>query len=331
MVAITGIKLATDTVAAIYRVHAEARDDRERAYLGASIIGDACERKLWYDFHWAADPEDFGGKLLRLFDTGHREEARMIEDLRRSGVEVWDTDPDDDLPNGTARQIGVSEIAGHFRGHLDGIALGVKEAPKAPHVLECKTHSPKSFKKLLLSGVAISKPMHYAQMQIYMHLLAIKRGLYLAYGKHESEEDKCDGLYAERIDYDPLAAERLIAKAHRIITGRAPPPPLHKNPKARMAWDCGYCAKIGICHEGAWPRRNCRTCIESTPEMDGDGRWSCDFHKCDLTYDDQQRGCAGHLYRPEIVPGRQIDCDPDKRTVVYALHDGTTWIDGGER
>lgn len=323
MVAISGVKLANETVAAIYRAYKDARDEEERTYLGASVIGEECERSLWYGFRWATDPEDFDGQMLRLFDTGHREEARMIDDLRRSGVEVWDRDPDD-----PRKQLGVSEIAGHFRGHLDGVALGVKEAPTTPHVLECKTHSPKSFKKLLLSGVTISKAQHFAQMQIYMHLLGIKRGLYLAYGKHEEEDNKADGLHGERIDYDPLAAERLIAKAHRIITASRPPQKLHENPQAKMAWTCSYCDKIELCHRGKWPRRNCRTCIEATPEMNGDGRWSCAFHKRDLTRSDQQHGCCEHRYIPEIVPGQQIDCDPEKRTITYALPNGTTWIDG---
>jgi hypothetical protein len=154
------LELESLTVAAIYEAYVDSHDEIERTYLGASIIGDECERKLWYGFRWTTPPEQFDGRMLRLFQTGHREEARMIDDLRRSGVEVWETDPE------TGRQWGVEEVGGHFRGHLDGVALGVKEAPRTAHLLECKTHNAKSFAKLRAEGVRKSKPLHYAQMQV---------------------------------------------------------------------------------------------------------------------------------------------------------------------
>ena len=156
----TAIEIRSQTVEAIYAAYVAKRDEKERNYLGASIIGDPCARKLFYSFRWVSPPERFDGRMLRLFETGHREEARMIADLRMSGVEVWDVDE-----NG--EQFGFSDHGGHFRGHMDGVLMGVKEAPKTPHLFEAKTHNLKSFKKLLSEGVA-SKPLHVAQMQIYM-------------------------------------------------------------------------------------------------------------------------------------------------------------------
>jgi hypothetical protein len=35
-----------------------------------------------------------------------------------------------------------------------------------------------------------------------------------------------------------------------------------------------------------------------------------------------------HLFLPALVPGEQIDADPEAETVTYRLSDGTTWIDG---
>ena len=315
-VALFGFEMPT--VAAIYRTYEKDRKDEERTYLGASIIGEECWRQLWYGFRWANEPEEFDGRKLRLFKTGHREEIRMIADLKRAGIQVWNRDPDN-----PSRQIGVVEIGGHFRGHMDGIGLGILEAPKTPHLLEFKTHNSKSFKKLKEKGVQESKPTHYAQMQVYMHLQRLTRALYLAHHKDTDE------LYAERIVYDPVFAERLMAKAHSIVTAQEPPAKMHEDPSSRAAFACGWCAAKKQCHERAWARRNCRTCLHATPELDGDGRWTCARHKIDLTPEDQKSGCANHLYIPALVPGDLVDSDPERGTVSYDIGGGEVFVDGG--
>src|SRR5688572_4793950 len=63
-----------------------------RWHLGASIIGHECSRYLWFSFRWCARDEGEAtkrdanshanlGRKLRLFNRGHREEARFIEYL----------------------------------------------------------------------------------------------------------------------------------------------------------------------------------------------------------------------------------------------------------
>ncbi len=68
---------------------AEAYDDGHRTHLGASLIGHECSRHLWYVFRWVRH-ERFPPRMLRLFNRGHREEARFIEWLRGIGWEVSD-------------------------------------------------------------------------------------------------------------------------------------------------------------------------------------------------------------------------------------------------
>lgn len=297
------------TIGAIYAAYESRNFDVERTYLGASVIGDECEFKLFLGFRWAVEPEQFDGRKLRLFQTGHREEARMIEDLRRAGIDAYEEDPD------TMRQWAVESVGGHFRGHLDGIVTGLPEAPAARHVLECKTHNEKSFKDLVSKGVEASKPTHFAQMQVYMHLRGIQRALYLAVNKNTDE------LYAERVAYDPAKAGALMAKAERIIlTDRAP---------ARLdakAWQCGFCNAANVCRNGAFARRNCRTCLHSSPASGG--VWECEKHKTFLDKDAQRAGCGDHRYLPDLVPGEQMDVRGTR--VVYRMRDGREWIDGGE-
>ena len=93
----------TPTLDAIYAAYVAEADDGFRDHLGASIIGKDCERALWYDFRWAAR-RGFSGRMLRLFDTGKREEDRLVRDLRRTGATVLDAATRRPAVNGKSRR-----------------------------------------------------------------------------------------------------------------------------------------------------------------------------------------------------------------------------------
>ena len=158
----------TPTLDAIYAAYVAKAGDGWRDHLGASIIGKECERALWYDFRWVTR-RAFSGRILRLFETGMREEDRLVRDLRRTGATVLDSDPE------TGRQWQVTALGGHFGGSMDAVAIGLLEAPNTWHVVEFKTHNRKSFAVLAREGVLSAKPQHAAQMQVYMHLAGITR------------------------------------------------------------------------------------------------------------------------------------------------------------
>ena len=103
---------------AIFASYEADRDDGFRPHLGASQIGKSCERALWYDFRWVTR-SGFPGRILRLFETGQLEEARLVRNLRRIGATVLEVDPE------TGRQWRVEAHGGHFGGSLDGVALGL--------------------------------------------------------------------------------------------------------------------------------------------------------------------------------------------------------------
>ena len=306
------------TVEAIYRSY-EAQPRHERSYLGASTLGAECDRALWYGFRLAHDPEQFDGRKLRLFETGNLEEDRVIQDLRAAGLTVHDAD------HATGRQWSIAAIGGHFRGHLDGIVWGVLEAPKAEHVLEIKTHNEKSFRALTRDGVEKSKPGHFAQMQLYMHHRGVARALYVAVCKNTDE------IHIERVAYDMSVAARLMARIERIIRAETAPPKLHADPASKAAFSCQWCPASGVCHDGQFARRNCRTCISASAVIDASdrGAWRCELHDRDLSFADQRAGCPSHRYLPSIVSGDQIDASETDRTVTYRLASGETWIDGG--
>lgn len=296
---------------------AYVRDNRsyESGSLPASQLGDECERKLFYGFRWAVPPEAFSGRMLRLFSTGSREEARIVADLRRAGMFVQEIDPD------TASQWETRFAGGHAKGKADGTISNVPGAEKTPHVLEIKTHNDKSFKALKKDGVEKSKPAHFAQVQLYMHGLGLTRALYVAVNKNDDE------LHAERIRYDAAAALRLVAKAERIVAASDAPPKLHDDPESKAAWQCRYCPALGVCHQGEFARRNCRTCLSSSP-VDGGG-WRCERFGKSLTLDDQRAGCGAHRFLPTLVPGEQVDADIRLTRIVYRMPDGGEWLDDG--
>src|SRR4051812_24610087 len=111
------------TVGAIYATYERSAWEKGREHLGASIIGHECERYLWLTFRWAVRVQ-YAGQLLRLFETGQLEEARLVKNLRDAGVTVFEVDPD------TGRQWAIRAVDGHFGGSADGIGIGFLEAPR---------------------------------------------------------------------------------------------------------------------------------------------------------------------------------------------------------
>lgn len=297
----------TPTVEAIYAAFEASAEDGFRLHLGASLIGKECLRALWFDFRWTTRA-GFPGRILRLFETGQLEEARIVRDLRRTGATVLEVDPE------SGRQWRVEAHGGHFGGSLDGVALGLLEAPKTWHVLEFKTHSAKSFAELKRLGVAASKPRHFAQMQVYLHLTGMTRAMYVAVCKDTDE------IHVERLAVDPAVGEALLTKAGRVINSARPPERLSTDP---AWWQCRLCEHHPLCHEAGAAERNCRTCLHSTPV---EGGWHCAKWDRLLSSAEQRRGCDRHLYIPDLVPGEAVDAGDDH--VVYRMNTGATWIDG---
>ena len=267
----------------------ELQKQLPRKHLGGSEIGTSCERKLWYGFRHCGSPS-FDGRMLRLFETGQLEETRLIRNLRMSGIEVLDIDPD------TKKQFTVEECGGHFGGSLDGVGRGFPESTKW-HLLEFKTANNKSFKNLEKYGVNKSKPIYWAQMQVYMHLADLERAYFLCVNKDTDE------IYGERIKRNLEEGKELVEKARKIIFAQYPPFGVSDDPK----WfECKFCSFSDVCYKKEYPEASCRNCLHTTPEPDG--TWSCAVN--------QKTGkvCKRHLFIPDLL-GNPIDADEGK--VIY--------------
>lgn len=313
----------TDPVAAAIFAAWKRRGDAQppRTYIGASVIGKECARALWLDFRWCGSP-DFSGRMYRLFDRGQREEAAFVADLQSIGMTVYEVDPS------TGQQFSFSDLGGHLGGHCDGIATGVPQAPKAPHILEFKTHSSKSFAALKKDGVAKAKPEHMAQMQLYCHWTiqqwgdnGCDRALYVAVNKDT------DDIYTERIKYDKEMAEALIAKAKAIITAGDVPPEKIGGPDW---YACKWCHHYETCHGTNVPAPNCRNCAYASAKLDGNKRWGCDKHGVDLTAQQQAQGCDSHRFIPPLLVNFATPHDFKNGKVIYMMKDGSGTFSNGD-
>ena len=267
--------LFSPTVDLIYSTYTNSPP---RPHLGASQIGSQCERALWYSYHHCKLPA-FSGRMLRLFETGKREEERIIRELRRAGVYVCDLGND-------GNQIRFEMFGGRFAGSIDGMVVGIPEAPKTPHLLEIKTANDKSYKQMLKHGVEHSKPLHFAQMMVYMGAVGLKRALYIVVNKNTDE------IYSERIEFHKPTYDLLINKAERIVTSDAPL-------ERFESFECKWCEYQKICEWEEMPAINCRTCAH----------WG----RCET-----EEVCERHIFNPHLIHSEAVDASEEAGWILYA-------------
>jgi hypothetical protein len=286
------------TIEAIYTYYKIHAGDHRRDHLGASQIGQKCDRRLWFDFHWCSNP-NHNGRLLRLFESGNVQEPRLVKNLRDIGITVYDKDPDTDS------QIHYEMYGGHYSGSLDGVGQGFAESSKW-HVLEFKTSSLKAFNKLKKDGVKDAKFEHYCQMNQYMSWAELERAYYFCVCKDTDE------IYGERIHLDKELVKRLQDKAKRIVFADVPSTRISENEDSP---DCLFCPHVDICFGNRIPDVSCRTCAFANPEETG--IWMCTRDDTRLCNAKQREILPCHVFIPQLIPLEQTDADPDKGTITY--------------
>lgn len=255
-----------------------------RSHLGASQIGRKCAREVWLGYRWAV-VKRFKARMLRLVNRGHLEEARFLALLEMIGCQ-FHLDP-------SGEQERISDHGGHYGSALDAVIWGIPDAPGEWILGEFKTHNTKSFCKLVVDGVQVSKPEHYDQMQSCMARRGIHKCIYIAVNKND------DDIFCQLVLFDPKRAEEVSAKAADLITRRAPPPRLSDDPSH---FDCTYCDAHQRCHfpDQAQVFKNCRTCRHSLADIPS-GTWGCELHNIMLDKAKQLAGCEAWDPIPELT------------------------------
>lgn len=268
-----------------------------RNHLGISEIGEDCKRKLFYKFRWMGW-EEHSGRMRRLFARGHREEEKYINYLEGIGFKIYrfsnpilNYHPESDnlflsskfeIGDGLVedvtgfkefeerakaeglvrKQFRVSGVMGHYGGSCDGV--GISPWYPDPLILEFKTHNTKSFTHYVEKGLQLSKPKHFDQMSGYGEKMKIEYGLYFPENKND------DDIQLAPVKLDWNRAKELEKKAESIILTNQLPTRISDNP---AFFKCKYCFANGLCHQGAIPQKNCRSCKNSMPT--NNATWTC--------------------------------------------------------
>lgn len=289
-----------------------AYDGGHRTHLGASLIGRNCKRYLWYVYRWCKrQPTD--GRKQRLFNRGHREEARFIEWLEGIGFKIWfenregfwyhpESDSyglstDGNLPNGicdwiteehpnyrehVARakasglefpQYRISDVNGHFGGSLDGIAQFPPGWGIDEPVLLEFKTSGTGTKFTRLMDNKMPVEKPEHFAQTSTYGYKYKFKFVLYLCINKNDDD----LHIEIAKLDHNLGRNMILKAGQIIGSQTPPPKLSESPTFT---DCRFCDMKDICHEGASVERNCRSCANATPIENA--QWHCEIYSPEL-------------------------------------------------
>lgn len=289
--------------------------EKIRDYLGCSVIGHDCDMYLHLT-HRGLSGKSHDGRTYRLFERGRREEDLFVSELRSIGAKVWEID------NTTGTQFAVSTLNGHLGGHLDGIAT-LPENPDEAIVVEFKTHSNSSFRKLVKHGVAEANPQHFAQMQIYMALKRLPKALYLAVNKNTDE------LYAEIVDFDREKSKSLYLRAKDVVTANC----AEKCATSSDDYRCKMCASRDVC----WNTKNavlaintvpcCRNCRHCVANIGSGAQWVCEKDNKPCGADDC---CDKHQYLSAILSRdgeRLVDEGIPSKTIRLMSISGLTKID----
>lgn len=264
---------AEDVYRALEARQAE-RNDFNR-WLGASMIGHACERYVALSFR-CAFYNKFKGQTLRIFENGNQAEDRIVADLEASGkIKVAERQRQMDMPGGL----------GHAGVTLDGVV----EEDGFYLVLEMKTMNAKGWKELAAKGVREAKRQHWCQMQFGMLVTGLQGALYAAENKDTNE------LHIEYVAYDKDAAEGLASLARAVLAG-GELARVNENP---TWYECKWCSAFSICKGPDFPRAHCLTCCHSTP-VEG-GKWTCARWSAEIPKENLPQGCPEHLYVPWLI------------------------------
>lgn len=196
-----------------------ARNSRQRPrdYLGGSRVGEECARKLVFEVaHTPKDPgRDFDGRILRIFAAGHQFEELSISWLRSAGFDLRDR-------GANGEQFGFSTAGGKLRGHADGVIVaGPDVGIRWPALFEHKALGAKSWNDLVKRGLRTSKPVYFAQVQLYMAYLELEVALLAALNRDTLE------MHHEVVPLDLAAAQHFSDRAVDILraadAGEVPP------------------------------------------------------------------------------------------------------------
>ena len=177
-----------------------ATAEQPRPYLGVSIAGYECARRVQYTW-WIKS--EHPARVRAIFDRGHYFEGRVKERLKAIGFKF-----------AAEEALAFSAVGGALRGHADGIIIATPRPFTAlPAILEVKALNGKNWRSLERDGLEKTFPNYHAQVLLYQAYLDITNPALFA----AINADSCELLFflvpfnAERAQFWSDRAASIIA------------------------------------------------------------------------------------------------------------------------
>ena len=225
-----------------------ADSETKRDYLGASLLGDNCPRRIQYTLDGVA--YTVTGTQKRIFAMGHALEKVIAKWLQKAGFKLETADKYG-KPYGFEQAQGfhlnkvqMEGADGRIRGHVDGIIRKGPLKSKYPLLWECKTMKASQWKELVKQGVEISHPHYYVQVQLYMAYLNLRACLLTSLNKDSAE------LHHEIVPFNAQVASNYSDRAVEILRATEAKELKPRIAASRDYFECKMCRFYKTCWEG---------------------------------------------------------------------------------
>lgn len=212
------------------------RAEIPRDYLGGSIIGEECERRLQYGMLNAPGSNTFDPRIRRIFERGHILEDTMADWLRGAGF-VLNTEK----PGGG--QFGFEDCDGLFKGHADGIVVDGPAEFKYPALWENKVLGAKGWNALKRHGLKKQYPKYAAQLATYQAYLKLAENPALFTALNADTMD----ILVLFVPFNAALAQACIDRAARVITAMHAKELLPRASQSPDAFICKFCDFKSVC------------------------------------------------------------------------------------
>jgi hypothetical protein len=177
--------------------------DQSRGYLGASLIGDDCLRKI--QFEWMVATATFPAQVHSIFSRGHFFEGESRQLLIDAGFVF-----------APPEALGFTAVGGMIAGHADGIIINAPALTglylATPALWEHKGLNAKNYRAVERDGLAKVFPRYAAQIALYQNFLDVTNPALVTI----TCADTCERLYFT-VPFDARRAQEASDRAVQVI------------------------------------------------------------------------------------------------------------------
>jgi hypothetical protein len=204
-----------------------------RPYLGASIVGDGCLRRVQYD--WWCKPT-LPARVRDIFQRGHYFEDVARQHLIAAGFKF-----------APPEVLEFSAVNGCLRGHADGIINGGPNPLNGaymnfPFLWECKCLNGKNWRTVERDGLEKAFPKYAAQVSLYQAYLDLTNPALFTV----VNADTCEKLFFW-VPFDASRAQEWSDRAVTIIEATRAGELLPRAYDDPQDWRCRICSHSERC------------------------------------------------------------------------------------